>query len=89
MGSQPDPQLTDEAAARLKAAFSGAFGCDSLPSPDRPLQEIDGFDSMSAVNFTLELEGAFGVDLVGVILSGEQTLADVVALLRDKGAAGC
>jgi acyl carrier protein len=86
VGSQPDPKLSEEAAAKLRAALAEAFGFDGLPSPERPLQEVDGWDSMSAVNFTLELETTFGVDLAGVILSGEQTLADVIRLLADKGA---
>jgi acyl carrier protein len=87
MGSDPDPQLTDDAAAKLSAALSEVFDYRDELRLRQPLQEIDGWDSMSAVNFTLELESVFDVDLSGIILSGEQTLLDVIALLAEKGAA--
>jgi hypothetical protein len=43
---------------------------------------------MNAVNLTLELESAFDVELAGVILTADQTIADVLELLRERGVTG-
>jgi acyl carrier protein len=89
MGSNADPKLTDALRAGLVTAISEVF--DSQVSDlrdDLPLGDLDGWDSMNAVNLTLELESAFGVELAGVILTADQTIADVLELLRERGAAG-
>jgi acyl carrier protein len=54
-------------------------------NPDAPLKQIDGWDSMRAVNFQMELEQEFGVDLSSEQITGNSTIGDVVSLLRAKG----
>ena len=39
-----------------------------------------------ALQRAVELESSFGVDLAGIILTGDQTVGDVVTLLKEKGA---
>ena len=88
MGSHTDPLLTDDFKEKLAGALSEVFEFDASDlRVELVLGEIEGWDSMNAVNLTLELETAFGVELAGVILTAEQTIADVVALLREHGAA--
>ncbi len=87
MGSNADSLLTDDFKDKLTEALVAVFEFEpSLLRPELPLGEVEGWDSMNAVNFTLELETAFGVELAGVILTADQTIADVVALLREHGA---
>jgi len=87
MGSHPDSQLTEPFKEKLIAATAEVFDFSAKDFRlDLPLAEIEGWDSMNAVNLTLELESAFSVDLEGIILTADQTLADVVAILQDKGA---
>jgi acyl carrier protein len=50
------------------------------------LRDVAGWDSMNSVNLSLELETAFGIDLSGIVFSGEQTISDVVRMLRENGA---
>jgi acyl carrier protein len=87
MGSNADPQLTDAFKDKLAGALAEVFEFPASElRAELPLGDIEGWDSMNAVNFTLELESAFGVELAGVILTADQTIADVVALLRERGA---
>ncbi len=89
MGSNADPKLTAALRDGLATAITEVF--DSQPSDlrdDLPLGDLDGWDSMNAVNLTLELESAFGMELAGVILTADQTIADVLELLRSRGATG-
>lgn len=54
--------------------------------PNVPLKQIEGWDSMRAVNFQIELEQEFGVDLSGGEITSDSTLNDVAALLRAQHA---
>jgi len=87
MGSDADPELTDAGRRQLIHAIAAVFEFrESDLRPDLVLGEIDGWDSMNAVNLTLELETAFGVELPGVILTADQTITGVITLLREHGA---
>ena len=88
MGSNADTPLTDDFKDKLVGALSEVFEFPAADfRPELALGDIEGWDSMNAVNLTLELETAFGIELAGVILTADQTLADVIALLREHGAA--
>jgi acyl carrier protein len=52
---------------------------------DTRLKELPGWDSMRAVNFQLELESAFSVDLSAETIVGSATLGEIVQLLERKG----
>jgi acyl carrier protein len=54
--------------------------------PEDKLGAFEGWDSMRAVNFQLELESVFGVDLSDVEITGDSTVAEVEQILRSKGA---
>jgi acyl carrier protein len=87
MGSHPDTQLSEPFKEKLIAATAEVFDFSAKDFRlDLPLGEIEGWDSMNAVNLTLELESAFSVSLEGIILTADQTFADVVAILEEKGA---
>jgi acyl carrier protein len=51
------------------------------------LGEITGWDSMTSVNLTMYLESQFGVNLSDVILTGQQSVLDVISLIEARGAA--
>ena len=50
------------------------------------LGEIDGWDSMSAVNFAIELETSFNVKLGDEVFRADQTIREVLTLLASRGA---
>jgi len=88
MGSDASTDLTTDAAARLTEAIRAVF--DDF-APDEltlalTLGEIPDWDSMNSVNLVLELESTLDVDLQGVLLVADQSIGDLVALLRDRGA---
>ncbi len=87
MGSDPHSELTETTKGKLAVVLDEVFGlpADGLRA-DLRLEDVEGWDSMNSINFTMELENGFGVDLEGVILSGEQTIGEVVALLKENGA---
>ena len=74
----------DKVIRCIHAVFPDAD--ESALTPESRLGGIPGWDSMNSVNLLLELEAAFSVRLLNEMLSGDQRLADVVALLRSKGA---
>jgi len=87
VGSHVDSGLSDEAARRLTAALVAVFRrAPSNLSADLPLGQIGGWDSMNAVTFTFELEQAFDVSLGETTFAAQQTIGDVLAALREKGA---
>jgi acyl carrier protein len=87
VGSHVDSGLSDEAARRLTAALVAVFRrAPSNLSVDLPLGQIGGWDSMNAVTFTFELEQAFDVSLGETTFTAQQTIGDVLAALREKGA---
>ena len=73
---------------RIRACIKTVFpDCDTAAvRPETRLGDIDGWDSMTGVNLVLELETAFAVSLTGQFLKDDQTIADVVALLFQRGA---
>ena len=80
--------LSDDARRRLTAALVAVFR--KAPAdlrPDLRLGDIGGWDSMNAVTFSFELETAFDVALGETTFTAQQTIADVLALLRERGAA--
>ncbi len=87
MGSNPDSLLTDAFKDKLAGALAEVFEFQAADlRQEMALGDIEDWDSMNAVNLTLELESAFGIELAGVILTADQTLAEVVVLLREHGA---
>jgi acyl carrier protein len=59
--------------------------CDpaALTSESR-LREVPGWDSMNGVNLLMALEAAFSVSLADDVLTGNEQLADVDALIRSR-----
>jgi acyl carrier protein len=79
--------LSDEALRRLTAALVAVFRrAPAALGPDLPLGQVGGWDSMNAVTFTFELEQAFDVSLGETTFTAQQTIGDVLAVLREKGA---
>lgn len=74
----------DNFLASVQAAFPDYTGPG--PSDDMKLSDLEGWDSMTSVSFILELEGAFGVKLKGLVLTAETTMGQVKQALRDRGA---
>lgn len=86
MGSHADSRLSEGVSSKLAQALVEVFG--EVPAglgPGLQLGDVAGWDSMNAVNFTMEIEQVFGVDLEGAIFTADQTVGDVVSLLREKG----
>ena len=88
MGSHTDSDLSDAARERLTKALVAVFR-KAPPdlSPGLRLGDIDGWDSMNAVTFSFELETAFDVTLGDYAFGANATIADVIAFLRECGAA--
>jgi acyl carrier protein len=88
MGSDAHPDLSEGARKRLTSALIAVFRkAPAHLAPDLRLQDIGGWDSMNAVTFSFELETAFDVSLGETTFSGQQTIAEVLAVLRERGAA--
>lgn len=87
MGSDAHPDLSESARKRLTAALVAVFrkAPASLTAGMR-LSDIGGWDSMNAVTFSFELETAFDVSLGETTFNGQQTIADVLDVLRAHGA---
>jgi len=87
MGSHAGPGLTDDVANRLRKALVAVFRrAPAELSLDLRLGHIAGWDSMTAVSFSFELEDAFDVVLGETTFAADQTIADVLAVLRERGA---
>jgi acyl carrier protein len=72
---------------RILRALQAATGEENLAlQQDLPLKQLEGWDSMRAVNFQLELEQEFGVDLSDAEITGASTLADIATMLRARKA---
>jgi acyl carrier protein len=88
MGSNAHPDLSAAARERLMKALAATFR--TVPpnlSPNLRLGDIDGWDSFNAVTFSFELETAFGVTVGDYTFTDNETIGDVVAFLRECGAA--
>ena len=87
MGSDAHPDLSESARKRLTAALIAVFRkAPASLTPDMRLSDIGGWDSMNAVTFSFELETAFDVSLGETTFNGQQTLAEVLDILRGHGA---
>jgi acyl carrier protein len=87
MGSDARQDLSETARARLTTALVAVFRkAPATLAPDLRLGDIGGWDSMNAVTFTFELENAFDVSLGETTFTASQTIADVLAALRQQGA---
>lgn len=87
MGSDAHQDLSEAARKRLTTALIAVFRkAPASLTPGLRLAEIGGWDSMNAVTFTFELESAFDVTLGETTFTGQQTIADVLAVLRERGA---
>jgi len=73
---------------QLSVAFAAAFDDfdSTMLQPELRLEQIPGWDSMTSINLSLELQDAFAVSLDGLVLQGKQTVADVIRLLQERGA---
>lgn len=88
MGRDAHPPLTEAARERLTQSLVAVFRkAPANLSPDLRLGDISGWDSMNAVTFSFELETAFDVALGETTFTADQTIADVLAVLREHGAA--
>ncbi len=88
MGSHADPGLTEDVTRRLSAALVAVFR--KVPpnlGPGLRLGDIDGWDSMNSMSFLLQLERTFDVTIGEVTFVADQTIADVLTVLRESGAA--
>jgi acyl carrier protein len=88
MGSDAHQDLSEQARRRLTEALVAVFRkAPANLSRELRLGDIGGWDSMNAVTFTFELENAFDVTLGEATFTASQTIGDVLAILRDRGAA--
>ncbi len=87
MGSHADSGLTEETRDRLTKALRAVFRrAPADLTLDMPLGHIAGWDSMTAVSFSFELEDAFHVVLGETTFAADQTIGDVLVTLRERGA---
>jgi acyl carrier protein len=88
MGSNTHPDLSELDRERLTTALAAAFrNPPATLSSGLRLGDIDGWDSFNAVTFSFELETAFGVTIGDYTFTGNETIGDVVAFLRECGPA--
>jgi acyl carrier protein len=87
MGSDAHQDLSAATRERLTKALVAVFRKPPANlGPELRLADIGGWDSMNAVTFSFELENAFDVELGETTFTGDQTIADVLAVLREHGA---
>ncbi len=67
----------------IKSIFP-AFN-ESQLRDDMTLDSIPNWDSMVSVDFQLELESAFGINLSDIQFNGKSTISDMKIILRNKG----
>ena len=88
MGGHADSTLSEDARRRLTEALVAVFRkAPAGLGPDLRLGDIGGWDSMNAVTFSFELETAFDVTLGETTFNAQQTIGEVLAVLRERGAA--
>ncbi len=90
MGGDGNSLLRGDGMERIKTCIRTVFPeCGEMPlQADTCLGQLAGWDSMTSINLLLELETVFDarLSLSGVFLHEKQTIADVAALLRQRGA---
>ena len=88
MGRDAHPPVTEAAREALTQALVAVFRkAPANLSPELRLGDISGWDSMNAVTFSFELETAFDVTLGETTFAADQTIGDVLTVLREHGAA--
>jgi acyl carrier protein len=87
MGSDAHPDLSAATRERFKKALVAVFRkAPPTLSPDLRLGDIGGWDSMNAVTFSFEIESAFDVTIGETTFTADQSLGDVLDVLRQHGA---
>jgi len=77
--------LSEDNRQRLESALAAVFRRTPIHvTLDLRLGAIEGWDSMNAVTFTMEVEQAFEVQLGDTIFTREQTIAQVLQVLHDN-----
>jgi len=85
LGSDTDSDLSEDTRRRLESALAAVFRRTPIHvTLDLRLGAIDGWDSMNAVTFTMEVEQAFEVSLGETIFTRDQTIAEVLQILYDN-----
>ncbi len=85
MGSDTDSDLSEDNRQRLESALAAVFRRTPIHvTLDLRLGAIEGWDSMNAVTFTMEVEQAFEVQLGDTIFTRDQTIAQVLQVLHDN-----
>ncbi|GAA2069406.1 hypothetical protein GCM10009801_18980 [Streptomyces albiaxialis] len=69
---------------RLRDELSARFGVDGSEVTADTTFEALGLDSLALVELSDVLQGALGVSIADDDFTGEQRIADVVALLQEK-----
>jgi len=77
--------LSEDNRQRLESALAAVFRRTPIHvTLDLRLGAIEGWDSMNAVTFTMEVEQAFEVQLGDTIFTRDQTIAQVLQVLHDN-----
>jgi acyl carrier protein len=85
MGSDADSDLSEDDRRRLESALAAVFRRAPIRvTLDMPLGAIEEWDSMNAVTFTMEIEEAFKVNLGETIFTRDQTIGQVLQVLRES-----
>ena len=73
---------------RIKQALKNVFEefSEEFFNENMLLGDIPDWDSMNSVNFQIELESVFGVDLSDIVLKEEYKISDLLIILRKAGA---
>jgi acyl carrier protein len=87
MGGDAHQNLSAATRERFNRAFVAVFRkAPAGLAPELRLGEVGGWDSMNAVTFSFELETAFDVALGETTFSADQSIGDVLQVLREHGA---
>jgi acyl carrier protein len=72
---------------KLKKALADVFPGIKPETIDMGLQlgKIPGWDSMNSINLQIELEKQYNVDLSDSQLGEEQTLGEILSVIKNKG----
>jgi acyl carrier protein len=87
VGSDAHQDLSAATRERFTRAFVAVFRkAPARLAPDLRLGDVGGWDSMNAVTFSFELETAFDVALGETTFTADQSIGDVLVVLRAHGA---
>ncbi len=74
--------MLDKITAAIKQTFPLFHG---QVGENMRLGQLPGWDSMNGVTLAIELESILGIDLSDVNFVADQTVADVIGILRQHG----